>query len=262
MDGAKWQKATTTNPTRGLADDADGANKRTKEQKVLSLEIMLGQIASYCPVSRTSIVRNSTSLSDVWQQIRQYYGFQTTGSQFLNLGDIKQEDGERPETLYQRLYCFFEDNLLSKASGITHCGETPTTDEQMSPTLENTIVWMWLRLLHPGLPSHVSLRYGPVLRNKTLMSIRNEISAALPTLLSELETNENAKVFYNRTGQFQRRDSQRPSSSRRGMSKSWSNEKDEKVFQYARRISGHFIIILVNVIFYLKVISVCLQRLV
>ena len=61
------------------------------------------------------------------------------------------------------------------------------------------------------------------------MSIRNEISAALPTLMSELETNENAKVFYNRTGQFQKRDSQRPSSSRRGMSKSWSNEKDEKV---------------------------------
>ena len=72
MDGAKWQKASTTTPTRGLVDDADGA-KRTKEQKVLSLEIMLGQIASYCPVSRTSIVRNSTSLSDVWQQIRQYY---------------------------------------------------------------------------------------------------------------------------------------------------------------------------------------------
>ena len=229
VDGATWLKTTTANPTRGLADDTEGANKRTKEQKALSLEIMLGQIASYCPVSRTSIVRNSTSLSDVWQQIRQYYGFQTTGSQFLNLGDIKQEDGERPETLYQRLYCFFEDNLLSKASGITHCGETPTTDEQMSPTLENTIVWMWLRLLHPGLPSHVSLRYGPVLRDKTLMSIRNEISAALPTLLNELETSENAKVFYNRTGQFQKRDSHRPSSSRKGISKSWSNEKDEKV---------------------------------
>ena len=67
------------------------------------------------------------------------------------------------------------------------------------PTLENTIVWMWLRLLHPGLPSHVSLRYGPVLRNKTLLSIRNEISAALPPLLSELETNGNAKVFYKTT---------------------------------------------------------------
>ena len=201
-EDAKWEKKNTAGSTRGLEDDAAGDKKRTKEQKVLSLDLMLGQIANYCPISRNLLVNKSTCLQDVWQQIRQYYGFQTTGSQILNLSNIKQEDGERPECLYQRLYGFFEDSLLTKSCGIKHHGDSPQTDEVMTPTLENTIVWLWLKLIHPGLPAHVNIKYGTELRDKTLSSIKNEISSALPALLDELTNSENAKVFY--TGQLQK----------------------------------------------------------
>ena len=115
---------------------------------------------------------NQPALQDVWQQIRQYYGFQTTGSQILNLSNIKQEDGEHPECLYQRLYGFFEDSLLTKSCGIKHHGDSPQTDEVMTHTLENTIVWLWLKLIHPGLPAHVNIKYGTELRDKTLSSIK------------------------------------------------------------------------------------------
>lgn len=46
---------------------------------------------------------------------------------------------------------FFEDNLPTVSGGITHYGEALDADEDLSPTLENTIAVLWLRLIHPGL---------------------------------------------------------------------------------------------------------------
>ena len=64
--GATWLKRSKSDNKRGLRDD--GATvaaelRRTAVQKVAALELMLGQIANYCPIiSRNSIVKNSTSL--------------------------------------------------------------------------------------------------------------------------------------------------------------------------------------------------------
>ena len=51
-DNFVWTKKSTTTPTRGLA--ADGNNvaedaRKTAAQKLVQLELMLGQIANYCP---------------------------------------------------------------------------------------------------------------------------------------------------------------------------------------------------------------------
>ena len=64
---------------------AVGNNGATTQQRVYMLELILGQIANYCPViSRNTIVKNSTSLSVIWQTIRLHYGFQSTGSHFID----------------------------------------------------------------------------------------------------------------------------------------------------------------------------------
>ena len=55
---------------------------------------------------------------------------------------------------------FIEDNLCTASSGITHHGEIPDTDEELSPSLENFVLLTWLRLLHPSLPRLVKQRYG------------------------------------------------------------------------------------------------------
>ena len=98
-----WQKKTATNPHRGLQDDGSSvpeAKRLTATQKNTHLELLLGQIANFCPiVSRSSIIKNSVSLNDVWQRIRLHYGFQSTGA-------------------------IFEDNLLTVGGGISHQGET------------------------------------------------------------------------------------------------------------------------------------------
>ncbi len=127
---------------------------------------MLRQIANFPPViSRNSILKNSTSLPSIWQ-IRLHYGFQSTGAHFLDLSDIQLEDSEKPQDLYQRLMAFFEDNLLTTTANITYHGERIDSDEDLSPSLENTVIVLWLKLIHPGLPQLVKQKYGSELRNK------------------------------------------------------------------------------------------------
>ena len=186
--GVTWKKHSSGSPNRGLVDDPDGANKKT--QKVISLNLMLEQISSWCPyIARTFIVKNSTSLSDVWRIIREHYDFLSSGSQFLDLSLVKMESHERAEDLYQKLFIFFEDNLV-KGNDLLHNGEKLESDEEMSPTVENVITWYWLHVLHPGLPQLVKERYGTELRNKTVASLKTEISQSMTSVMGQLSSGE------------------------------------------------------------------------
>ena len=49
LDDSTWEKKTRTNPLRGFENDTDAvpaARRRTAQQKVTHLELMLGQIAN------------------------------------------------------------------------------------------------------------------------------------------------------------------------------------------------------------------------
>ena len=112
--------------------------------------------------------------------IRLHYGFQSTGGHFLDVADIRLQAGERPEDLYQRLMAFFEDSLLTVDCGVTRHGEALRADKDLTSTLENTIVVLWLQLIDPALPHLVKQKYGAELRNKSIASL------ALPSLFGEL----------------------------------------------------------------------------
>ena len=200
-DGVTWQKQTSVAPHRGFTDDDTGTtNGQTKDEKCTTLNLMLGQIANYATViSRNQIIKSSTLLNDIWDRIRQHYGFHTTGSRFLDLATIRHQPGERAEDLYQRLVSFIDDNLLTKDNTVTHHSATVTTDEEVSPPLENVTVYLWLERLHISLPALVKQRYGAELRNKTLASIKPEISQALASLLEELSAGENSRICGTRT---------------------------------------------------------------
>ena len=164
LEEATWRRKASTNPTRGLTDVAEGvpeARRRSAAQKVMHLELMLGQIANFCPVvSRNIIVKNSTSMQSIWQPVSAHYGFQSTGGRFLDFTTIRLEAGERPEDLYQRLVSFIDDNLLKASGSIRHHGDDVTADEEITPTIENLIVITWLQVIHPSLPALVKQRYG------------------------------------------------------------------------------------------------------
>lgn len=199
VDGFTWLKKTPATRLRGLQNDGEDVAeniRRTAEQKVTHLELLLGQIANFCPVvSKNTIVKNSTSVNSIWQSIRQHYGFQSSGSHFLDFDNIHLEAGERPEDLFQRLMSFVEDNLLTPNGNISHHGEIPENEEELSPTLENLVILTWLRLINKDLPALVKQRYGTELRSKTLASIKPEISQALDSLLDEIHASHESKVL-------------------------------------------------------------------
>ena len=99
--GAHWLKKTAAYPNQGLTDDDNEvpqAQQRTAAQKVIHLDLTLGQIAYYCPIiSRSSIVKGSTSLAGIWNSIRQHFGFQRTETHFRDLALIKLGATEKPE---------------------------------------------------------------------------------------------------------------------------------------------------------------------
>ena len=187
-----WTKKKVDPTKRGLSP----TETKTAEVRADDLEQMLGCIANFCPkLRRKAIVEDSKSLEEVWQAIRLHYGFKTSGANFLDFIDIKLEPDERGEDLYQRMAAFIDDNLLKESGSLTHDGESIEEDEELTPTLENLIVLLWLEKLHPNLPSLVKQKYATELRTKTLYSLKPEISMAIPSLLEEAKTFEDAKIM-------------------------------------------------------------------
>ena len=187
-DGTTWGKKTKTQSLRGVTDDGESvplSKRRTARQKVNFLELMLGQIANYCPViSQNTLVKNSTSIQSVWNMTRAHFGFQITGALFVDFANLHLEADERPEGLYQRLMAFVEDALL-RANSLSHHGEATTEDEELTPILENFIVLTWLKLIHPDLPELVKQRYGTELRPSP-PSLTKYVQLTMPRLCALL----------------------------------------------------------------------------
>ncbi|KAK2183671.1 hypothetical protein NP493_300g00017 [Ridgeia piscesae] len=85
--------------------------------------------------------------------------------------------------------------ISSLLGGVTHHGVATAIDEEVSPSLENTIVYLWLQLIYPGLPLLVKQRYGAELRNRSMASLKPEISQALASLQDELCNIEDTRAM-------------------------------------------------------------------
>ena len=199
-DNFKWESRTVNN--RGLQpDDTAMPNAKTAKQKLALLQLMLGSIASYATViSRQFIVGDALCLNDIWSRLRTHYGFRKTGALILDLPTLSLTPGtpsESYESLWERFQAFITDNLLSPADNIKHLGVEPAT-EQLSPTLLNVTVVLWLKSIHPMLPNFVKQKYATELRNNTIASLREEISESLESLVSELSA-DNASVLRSYT---------------------------------------------------------------
>lgn len=193
----KWQKLTAENSQRGLQDDVTGTGSSavvdiTGQQKAQDLNEMLELIARYVPCYLNgAIVKNSTCLEDVWQDIRKYFGFRRSEVNFMKINAITWEEGERPERLFQRLMSHGQDNLLLKDGKLTYNGAAPVKDEDMSPTAERLIIMRWLDLMHPRLYLLVCRTFAYDLTRMCLTDLQPQIVDSLDSLLEELR-NEDA----------------------------------------------------------------------
>ena len=198
-DTFQWQRSTIAN--RGLADDAgDAADRKTAAQKNIQLERMLGIIAQFSPsLLRNDIIKKSLSLKWIWKRLRKHYSFSQSEVNFLKLCEIKREPEERYETLFQRIIAHLDDNLLTTDSDITHDGAAPTTNEEMTPTVERLAVYIWLTLIDSRLPAYIARVYAHDLQSKSLKDIQPRICDAMDSLLAEMVAQDDISVNYSRS---------------------------------------------------------------
>ena len=154
---ATWEKQSTLN--RGLQNDpntVEEAQRKTATQKNIILERMLGLISQFAPsLLRSDIIKRSTSLPWIWKRIRKHYSFCQSDVIFLKISSIKQQEGERYETLFQRIIAHLEDNLLTVDSGLIHDGAPIDQNEEMSPTTERLAVYLLTKTRKCRLPLNV-----------------------------------------------------------------------------------------------------------
>lgn len=191
-----WNRFKTSNPTRGFEDDPSTlAAPRTAAEKADTLSMMLGLISTFVPhFLSNDIVRNSTSMDYVWQAIRKYYGFKQSEINMLNYYDIKWEDGERPERLFQRLMAHIQDNLLTIEGKLQHNGAPVTEDEDFTPMVQRLVTLRWMHLLHPGLYQLVKRTFSSDMLQKSVYDLQPQIANALTGLLDELRSHENVST--------------------------------------------------------------------
>lgn len=202
IDGhdSKWRKKSSSgNPNRGLTDDVETVNgvstvTYSAASKANDLEEMLGIVARYVPVFiQSEIIKNSTSLTDVWQLVRKYFGIRRSEANFLKYLTIVWEDGERPERLLCRMMSHIDDNLLLKDGKLKHDGVIPTEDEDISPTAERLVIARWLLLMHPRLPALVTRTFSYDVQQMTVKDLQPQIVDALDGLLEQLRSEDAAE---------------------------------------------------------------------
>ena len=196
---AEWQKKSVAH--HGLQNDGvevvDVRNRKTAVQKSIQLDRMLGIIAQFSPdLLRNEILKNATSLSWIWKRIRKYFAFSQSEANFLKLALIQRKDGERYETLYQRILAHLDDNLLTTTCGLTHDGAAPTVDEELSPMTERLAVYIWLQLVDQRLPSHVARVYAHELQSMSMKDIQPRISENMDSILQDLNAQEDIRIHY------------------------------------------------------------------
>ena len=204
-DGVIFGKKTRANPSRDLVDifkerEVIVENEATKERKVRKekylhkskeercrdVDLLLEQVANYCPhVPRTDITKDCRSVKEVFNTIRVFYNKQITGASLNEVWNIRRELDESPQVLFARIKQLYLDNLLT-TDGLHHVEGRVDEDEEMSPTLLNTIVLHWLQILHPNLRDLVTQRFITQLRDNTYACLLPEISRSVNALLEEL----------------------------------------------------------------------------
>lgn len=193
-------------PTRSLEDTQETVREtvndverdvtrivKSKEEKLATVDLMLEQIANYATnIPRLDITKDSDSLSEVWNKIRQYFNIQRSGSLLNEVWNVKREFEETPQALFGRMKQLYCENLLT-TDGLTHVEGRVLEDEELSPTLHNTIVLHWLQVLHPDLRNLVAQKFITQLRDRTFAAIFPEISRSIDSLLDELSESASAR---------------------------------------------------------------------
>ena len=166
-------------------------SRRTQLATVLSIIASISDLSQY-----NDIMTRSTSITWIWNLIETDADIQKKGRHFLKLDSIvyPSNETETPTAFYKRLRAHFTDNLRKQGELVkSRNDQRLEQDEKMSPTLENTIVYMALKSIDPRLPNYVEQVYGHRMDvNTTLYDLQSEIFQSIKKLIQELDSKDPA----------------------------------------------------------------------
>ena len=190
-------------PNRGFVG-AEAADKSS------NVDAMLSYVASYCPKHLLrEITERSTSLKAVWSLLRKWAGIQPTGLKLLEytrMQNMWDPSGDmNPAEYFYALLDTMQDVLLVRQGKVQFNDEPVTEDEEMTPTLQSTVVKDWLVAMGGAqLFEHVCRVYSKDLETNTLADIQHRICQNLDSLQADLEVTAGAvsamKVFTSNRG--------------------------------------------------------------
>ena len=177
------------------------------------IDSMLEYISQYSPnCLYRDITQRVTSLQAIWILIRKWAGLKSSGCRlhayWLVRRNYDPNGDASPTDLFYELRNAMEDSLLrTRASGgtVRHNGEFPTEDEDLTPTLESTVVGDWLATLGGAALQDLVIRvYAKDLETESLADLRERITDNLETLMAEAaqpSLASTATVSWTRTNQ-------------------------------------------------------------
>ena len=182
----------TVHATDQPADNTQIPQRLAERQT--QLETVLSIIAGNCDFSQyDDIMQRSTSIDWIWNLIESDYDIQKKGRHFLKVDEFSFKKGQESyNAFYKRLRGHFSDNLRKAGERVkSKNNEQLTEDEKLSPTLENTIVYMALKDIDSRLPAYIEQIFGHRMdRDTTLYDLQAEIFQSLPKLLADIEAKE------------------------------------------------------------------------
>jgi hypothetical protein len=117
-------------------------------------------ISVLCPYTLTNNL-DQLSVSFPWiiSYLKQHCHIQKAGAHFLSISDIRYTAGDSYENFYMELHGAFEDTLRGREGEtlLYRNNEVLEANEEMSPTLENTIILLRLAQIDPRLPQKISV---------------------------------------------------------------------------------------------------------
>ena len=157
-----------------LIDDTVSLSLRNKHLKVF-LTIVAKTVAES---HYSTVMKHSTSLEWIYEELRKDYDIQTKGIHFLNLIDLKYDENTMtPVGFYNHYRTVIVNNLKKKNDVIKWKSNTTlAADETISATFEDFIFLQVLFLIDSRLPAHIRQAYAHKLgKDQTLMDFKSDI---------------------------------------------------------------------------------------
>ena len=184
-------KSTTTWDIRGqnygfAAEGNDTTLKRTaeamKEDCIMFLEIFASFLPSDYLVER--VTKNTTSVEDVFRAIEEYYGVVCSSDTFLQIAKFTRKPQETYRQFYLRMEGYVSKHLAK--AGVTHEDLTaPARGDQLTISIKNLLVIMWMSRIHEKLIDCVRIEFSSELRaNTPLISLMSKIADNVDNILA------------------------------------------------------------------------------